>query len=69
MTKPTPDTLLTDPRLPQLTQHPDQYTDEDLQVWELLFERQYQFLPQAASKVYLEGLEAIGFSADQNYGL
>lgn len=65
MTKPTSETLLTDPRLPQLTQHPDQYTEEDLKVWKLLYERQYKYLPKAASKVYLEGLEAIGFSADQ----
>src|SRR5690554_5351883 len=65
MTKPTPDALLTDPRLPQLTQHPEQYTEEDLLVWKLLFERQYQFLPQAASKVYLEGLEDIGFTAEK----
>ena len=65
MTKPTPDTLLNDPRLPQLTQHPEQYTDEDLDVWKLLFERQYANLPHTASRAYLDGLQAIGFNPDQ----
>jgi phenylalanine-4-hydroxylase len=65
MTKVTNDALLTDPRLPHNTQHPEQYTDQDLHVWKLLFERQYRHLPPVASKVYLDGLQALGLRSDR----
>lgn len=41
------------------------YREEDFQVWKVLFERQQQNLPNAASQAYLEGLDNIGFVADR----
>jgi phenylalanine-4-hydroxylase len=40
------------------------YTPEDQKVWQLLFDRQITILPQLASKAYLEGIKAIGFTRD-----
>ncbi|KUG08689.1 phenylalanine 4-monooxygenase [Solirubrum puertoriconensis] len=48
-----------------LQQHYDQYTDEDRQVWQLLFERQLQALPGRAAPEFMEGLARIGFTADR----
>lgn len=38
------------------------YTAEDHRVWQLLFDRQMQQLPALASRAYLEGIKAIGFT-------
>lgn len=40
------------------------YTDEDFEVWKILYERQIQNLPLAASKAHLEGLDKVNFVAD-----
>lgn len=40
------------------------YKAEDHQVWQLLFDRQMAVLPDLASKAYLEGIKAIGFSRE-----
>ncbi len=41
------------------------YTDEDRAVWKILFNRQKEQLQRYASGEYLEGLETIGFNADE----
>ncbi len=40
------------------------YTPEDHYVWQLLFDRQMRQLPSLASKAYLEGIQAIGFTRE-----
>jgi phenylalanine-4-hydroxylase len=40
------------------------YKAEDHQVWQLLFDRQMVILPDLASKAYLDGIKAIGFSRE-----
>lgn len=57
------DWVFTDPRLQKLRQEYDRYTEEDFEVWKILFERQMPNLPKAASKAYLGGVEIVGFSA------
>ncbi len=57
--------ILSDPRLKGSKQDYDSYTAEDLEVWKILFERQYENLPNAASKAYLDGLNLIGFSSKE----
>ena len=47
-----------------LRQTYEKYTDEDQLVWKTLFERQMKQLEKVADSAYLEGLDAIGFSAD-----
>ncbi|MBV6647814.1 MAG: phenylalanine 4-monooxygenase [Cyclobacteriaceae bacterium] len=42
----------------------ENYTNEDFQVWKILFDRQVQDLPTAASTVYLEGLDRINFISE-----
>ncbi|WP_118973117.1 phenylalanine 4-monooxygenase [Taibaiella koreensis] len=39
------------------------YTEEDFEVWALLFRRQMDHLQQHASKLYLDAIDRIGFSA------
>ncbi len=41
------------------------YTPEDFQVWKLLYERQLPHVQEAASKLYLEALDIIGFKGDE----
>ncbi|MFY0601486.1 MAG: phenylalanine 4-monooxygenase [Cyclobacteriaceae bacterium] len=43
----------------------DNYKTEDFQVWRLLYDRQIQNLPSAASQAYLEGLYNVGFKPDR----
>ncbi|MDI1324708.1 MAG: phenylalanine 4-monooxygenase [Algoriphagus sp.] len=57
--------VFSDPRLKELKQEYESYTKEDFKVWKILFERQMPNLPKAASKAYLEGVEAVKFSADK----
>ncbi len=47
-----------------MVQEYDKYTEEDQQVWRSLFERQMEVLEGRASRVYLESVERIGFTAD-----
>jgi len=41
------------------------YTDEDFEVWALLFNRQMEHLRQHAGRLYLEAVDNIGFRADK----
>ena len=41
------------------------YTPEDFHVWKLLYERQLPHVQEAASQLYLEALDIIGFTADE----
>jgi len=43
----------------------ENYNEEDVKVWNILFDRQMNTLPEAASKAYLDGLEKIKFSTDR----
>lgn len=40
----------------------ENYTSEDHKVWKVLFDRQMQNLPRAASNSFIEGLNAVNFS-------
>lgn len=51
------------PTLLDMKQVYDAYTDEDSQVWKILFDRQVVNLPRAATRAYLDGLKAIAFSS------
>ena len=42
----------------------ENYTAEDFEVWKILFDRQQENLPKAASGVFLEGLDKIKFGND-----
>ncbi|EOZ95449.1 Phenylalanine-4-hydroxylase [Indibacter alkaliphilus LW1] len=64
MNKPK-DWVFSDPRLQNLEQDYNAYTEEDFKVWKILYERQIVNLPKAASIAYLEGIKEIGFSADK----
>ncbi|MEL6538090.1 MAG: phenylalanine 4-monooxygenase [Bacteroidota bacterium] len=48
-----------------LTQVYENYTAEDQEVWSILFKRQMERLPKAATAEFLLGLERINFTADQ----
>jgi phenylalanine-4-hydroxylase len=48
-----------------LKQDYNKYTDEDFQVWKLLFERQIKVLNDLAAVEYLGGIKTIGFCADR----
>jgi len=48
-----------------LTQNYSAYTEEDRLVWKTLFNRQMEQLKEVADHQYLEGLEKIGFSAEE----
>lgn len=48
-----------------ISQQYDKYTAEDHQVWRILFERQMNILPGAATDEYLEGIKRIQFTADR----
>lgn len=41
------------------------YTPEDFEVWRILYERQIQNLPTAASKAHLEGMDKVNFVAEE----
>jgi phenylalanine-4-hydroxylase len=42
-----------------------QYTPEDAQVWKRLFNRQMEILPSIANSEYLEGVQTMGFNAEE----
>lgn len=48
-----------------LEQAYDKYTAEDKQVWSILFNRQIEQLQNVADESYLQGIVAIGFTADK----
>ncbi len=41
------------------------YTPEDFEVWRILYDRQIQNLPKAASKAHLEGLDKVNFVSEE----
>ncbi len=41
------------------------YTDEDLQVWQILFDQQMEKLPKLASRHFLEGVDQVGFNRNE----
>ncbi|MEL6560351.1 MAG: phenylalanine 4-monooxygenase [Bacteroidota bacterium] len=43
----------------------ENYTAEDQEVWKILYDRQIENLPSAATAAYLEGLKEIKFSPNQ----
>ncbi|MEH0155491.1 phenylalanine 4-monooxygenase [Limibacter armeniacum] len=47
-----------------MRQEYEKYTAEDMEVWNLLFERQQQQLPKQADEAFLEGVRIIGFKKD-----
>lgn len=49
----------------KLNQEYEHYTAEDSQVWKHLFERQMRNLPGKASRVFLEGLGTVEFTASK----
>jgi phenylalanine-4-hydroxylase len=65
MTTKTQDWVFKDPRLKNMEQDYSAYTEEDFQVWKILYERQIVNLPKAASIAYLEGIKEINFTADK----
>jgi len=48
-----------------MQQHYNNYTNEDREVWKLLFERQMPNIEQLASLEYINGLSNIGFKSDK----
>lgn len=48
-----------------LVQEYDKYEPEHFQVWAILFDRQMALLKDRAAQVFLDGLEAIHFTADR----
>ena len=48
-----------------MTQEYEKYTDEDFNVWKILYNCQIVALPNAASQAYLEGLKRIHFRPDK----
>lgn len=52
-------------RVRPLNQVYSDYTEEDFEVWKLLYNRQTELLNEYASAEYLKALDVIGFSADR----
>ena len=48
-----------------MKQHYENYTEEDQQVWKVLFDRQFPNLPEAATSEFLGGLQKVNFTANQ----
>jgi len=53
------------PTLKNMEQVYENYTQEDQQVWNILYSRQIKNLPKAATKEYLKGLKHTNFCTDQ----
>ncbi len=51
--------------LSTMRQEYEKYTEEDFEVWKILFERQMKNLPGKATQEYLDGIERVGFVADR----
>ena len=65
MTDKPEDWVFSDPRLQDLKQDYEAYTEEDFKVWKILYERQMPNLPKAASQAYLDGVKIVNFTADK----
>ncbi|WP_215222800.1 phenylalanine 4-monooxygenase [Echinicola shivajiensis] len=65
MTGKTADWVFQDPRLKKMEQDYAAYTQEDFEVWRILYERQIVNLPNAASQAYLDGVKEINFGPDR----
>lgn len=65
MTDKPKDWVFSDPRLQDLKQDYEAYTEEDFKVWNILYERQMPNLPKAASQAYLDGVKIVNFTADK----
>jgi phenylalanine-4-hydroxylase len=52
-------------KLDPMQQDYGKYTEEDFKVWKLLYERQMENLPWAASKAYTHGVDLFGFNANE----
>lgn len=48
-----------------MTQEYEKYTQEDHQVWGILYGRQMKVLPQSASREFLEGLDRVEFKEER----
>ena len=48
-----------------MTQEYSKYTEEDHQVWSILYTEQIKNLPAIATRAYLEGIEKCGFVAER----
>ena len=48
-----------------MLQEYNKYTAEDQEVWNILFKRQMQNLPEAATEEFLLGLDRIKFTAER----
>ncbi len=48
-----------------ITQHWDRYTEEDHEVWRILYEKRMKQLPTEASNVFLSGLKIINLRPDR----
>jgi phenylalanine-4-hydroxylase len=48
-----------------VTQHYDRYTDENHDVWRLLYERRWEKLAEQASNTFIDGLKAIRLLPDR----
>ncbi|NJO01771.1 MAG: phenylalanine 4-monooxygenase [Bacteroidia bacterium] len=46
-----------------MDQEYDQYTEEDHQVWKILYDRQIERLPGKATEEYLEGIKIVNFQS------
>jgi phenylalanine-4-hydroxylase len=44
-------------------QHYERYTDQDHQVWNILYDRQMKILPQRADQAFFDGIKHTGFEA------
>lgn len=53
------------PTLKDMKQIHENYTEEDHQVWKILFDRQIVNLPDAATKEFLIGMEKVKFTNDK----
>jgi len=58
-----PDRIDIDPM--KITQHWEKYTDENHEVWGLLYEKRMEHLVDFGSRVFLEGAEIIGLDKHQ----
>lgn len=48
-----------------MRQEYEKYTDEDQDVWRILYERQIKNLPGKATQAYLDGIKTVNFVADK----
>ncbi len=49
----------------EMRQEYENYTDEDHQVWKILYDRQMENLPGKATQAYLDGIKTVEFQSDR----